>query len=99
MIVLEEIAAKSHRPVGQTKGMPAPRTVIRSARAGCSPINPKSVRENTTPFAEDFYWEHSLASVSVVLRTIPNSLGPVEPATRRNQHGTKFGSLSCVYMG
>ena len=97
MIVLEKSAAKSHRPVARSKGLSAPRPVIRSARPGCSTVKPETARESTTLFAEDFYLEHSSASVALILMAIPSS-DTVEP-TRQNQHANKFNSPNCVYVG
>lgn len=96
MIVLEKSAAKSHRAVSRSKGV-SPRPVIRSGRGGCSTAKLESARESTTFFAEDFYWEHSSASVSVLLMAIPSS-GSVEPAGE-NQHKNRFRSPNCVYVG
>jgi len=96
MIVLEKSAAKSHREVRRNKGL-SPRPVIRSGSAACSTVKRESARESTTFFAEDFYWEHSSASVSVLLMAIPGS-GSVEPM-RQNQHENRFSSPNCVYVG
>jgi hypothetical protein len=96
MIVLEKSAAKSHRAVSRSKGL-SPRPLIRSGRAACSTVKPESARESTTFFAEDFYWEHSSASVSVLLMAIPNS-DSVETAGQ-NQHENRFRSPNCVYVG
>jgi hypothetical protein len=99
MNVLKKSDAKNHRAFGLGKDLPAPRPVIRYGRTGCSIIKPELARENTTPFAEDFYGEHSLTSVSVVLMAIPNRSGSVEPATLRNQHANKMNSPNCAYVG
>jgi hypothetical protein len=99
MNVLKKSDAKNHRAFGLGEEPPAPRPVIRSGRTGCSMIRSKLARENTTPFAEDFYREHSLTSVSVILMTIPSRSGSVESATRRNQDANKINSPNCVYVG
>jgi hypothetical protein len=99
MNVLKKSDAKNHRAFGLGKDLPAPRPLIRSGRTGCSMIKSELARENTTPFAQDFYREHSSTSVSVVLMAIPNSSNSVEPATLRNQHANRINSPNCVYVG
>jgi len=64
MNVLGKNDAKSDRALGVANALRAPRLVIRAGRTGCSMIKPELAREGTTSFAEDFYWEHSLTTVS-----------------------------------
>jgi hypothetical protein len=99
MAVLKESDAKNHRSFGRNKGLPALRPVIRSGRTGCSTIKPELIRENTTPFAEDFYWEHFSSSASVALMAIPASSDSVWRATPRNHHANNINSPNCVYVG
>jgi hypothetical protein len=93
---------KTHRSLGLGKSLPALRPVIRSGRTGCLMSKLELARENTTPFGEDFYWEHSLTSVSDVLLATPNSSDSVRPATRRNRYANNINSINspnCVYVG
>jgi hypothetical protein len=99
MTLLEKSDAKNHRSVGRGKSLPAPRPRGRSGRNGCSKVKLEFASENTSPFAEDFYWEHSSASVSINLTAFSASSGPVGSVPPRNQYGDSFSSPSCVYLG
>lgn len=96
---LKKSDTKNHRSFGRDKALPAVRLASRSGRTSCSMIKPELARKGTTRFAEDFYWEHSLTSVSVVMMAIPNSSNSVEPVTLRNRHANKINSPNCVYVG
>ena len=95
MTLLEKTDAKTHRSVGLSKSPPALRPVIRS---GCLMSKLELESKSATPFARDFYWEHSSTNVSHVLMTSPNSSDYVGPATPRN-YANDINSPNCVYVG
>jgi hypothetical protein len=99
MNVLEKNDAKNHRAFGAGKALPAPRPVIRSGRTGCSMSKPELARKDTRSFAEDFCWEHSLTTVSVVLMAFPSSSESSGAATPRNHAPSNINSPNCVYVG
>ena len=89
----------THRSLGLGKSLPALRPVIRSARTGCLMSKLELATKHTTPFGDDFYWEHSLTSVSEILLAVPNSSDFVGPATLRNRYANNINSPNCVYVG
>lgn len=93
MIVLKKSDAKIHRPIGRSTGLP----MSRSGR--CSAIKMERARNSATPFAEDFYWEHSSTSLSVVLMTLYNGSDSVVPATPQRHMARSIDSPTCVYVG
>jgi hypothetical protein len=99
MDVLKKCDAKNHRTFARGTGLPTLRPVIRSGRSSCATIKLESARKSTTRFAEDFYWEHSSASVADILVTIPNRSDSVGPATPRNHYANNINSPNCVYIG
>lgn len=99
MNVLKKCDAENHRTFVRDTGLPGLRPVIRSGHPGCATIKLESARESTTHFAEDFYWEHSSASVAGILVTIPNSSDSVAAAIPRNHYVKNISSPNCVYMG
>jgi len=98
MNLLEKNGAKNHRSAGDT-GLPAPRPRGRSGRTGCSKIKLEFARENRSPFAEDFYWEHSSARVSIILTASSANSESVGSVTPRNRNGNSLNLPSCVYLG
>ncbi len=99
MDVLEKTDAKAHRPFVRDKGLPASRPMSGSGRTDCLMIKPEMTGKNSTRFAEDFYWEHSLTRVSLVLTAIPNSSKSVRSVTRRSHHTNNINLPNCVYVG
>ena len=63
-----------------------------------STIKPELARKNNTRFVEDFYLEHSLTRVTMVLAPIPRFSGSVRAAHRKNQ-AKNCPSPNCVYVG
>jgi hypothetical protein len=95
MTVREKSDAKTHRSLGLSKSPPALGPVIRSGRL----ISKRELEsQGATPFARDFYCEHSSTNVSHVLMTSPNSSDYVGPATPRN-YANDINSPNCVYVG
>ncbi len=99
MTLIKKSGARNHRSVGRDTGLPAPGPLSRSGRNGCSKIKLEFAREDTTPFAEDFYEEHSLSSVSIIPTAISASSEYVGPVGPRNPHANNLNSPNCVYVG
>jgi hypothetical protein len=99
MTYLKRSGAKNHRSTDRDTSPPEPRPVNRAGRAGCAKIRLKFANEDTAPFAEDFYGEHSLAGVSMLLAANSASSKSAGPVTARTWFGKKPNSPSCVYLG
>ena len=99
MEILEKSDTKDHQPFAECMGQPVQRPAIRSGRSRCSMIKPGSTRKNSTRFAEDFYWEHSVTSRLFISTEIPNNTGSVSIAASRNRHASNVQLPSCVYLG
>lgn len=99
MTLLKKSGAKNHRSVGRDTSLPALRPLSRSGRTRCSKIKLEFARENTTTFAEDFYFEHSSSSVSIIPTAISASLDSVGTASRRSPYADNLNSPNCVYVG
>lgn len=99
MNVLKKCDARKNRISVRGTGLPASTPVNPSLPPGCATMKLESARKSTIRFAQDFYWEHSSASVANIRVTIPNSSDSVRPATLRIHYGINVSSPSCVYMG
>jgi len=99
MTILKKNGARNHRSVGRDASLPVLGPLSRSGRTGCSMIKLEFAREDTTPFAEDFYEEHSLSSVSIIPTAISASSEYVWPVGPRNPHASNLNSPNCVYVG
>lgn len=78
---------------------PALSRARRSGRAGCSTIKSELARRGTPCFAEDFYWEHSVTAVSLILMAIPNGPSSVQSSRVGNPPADKIKTPNCVYVG
>jgi hypothetical protein len=99
MTLIKKSGARNHRSVGRDTSLPALGPLSRSGQTGCSKIDLEFARENTAPFAEDFYEEHSLSSVSIILTAISASSEYVGPVGTRNPYANNLKSPNCVYVG
>jgi hypothetical protein len=99
MTLIKKSDTRNHRSVGRDISLPALGSLSRSGRTGCSKIKLESARENTTLFAEDFYEEHSLSSVSIIPTAISTSSEYIGPAGPRNPYANNVNSPNCVYVG
>jgi hypothetical protein len=99
MTLLKENGAKNRRFVTRNTSLPVLRPVSKSGRTGNPKIKLEFASENKTPFAQDFYWEHSPASVSIVLTVISANSESVGPVTLRNPYASSLNSPNCVYFG
>jgi hypothetical protein len=99
MTLLKKSGARNHRSVGQDTSLLALEPLSRSGQTGCSKIKLEFARENTTPFAEDFYEEHSLSSVSIIPTAISASSVYVGPVGPRNPYANNLNSPNCLYVG
>ena len=90
----------THRSLGLGKTLPALRPVILDLHKPVSLMSKLELAtKHTTPLGDDFYWEHSLTSVSEILLAVPNSSDFVGPATLRNRYANNINSPNCVYVG
>jgi hypothetical protein len=99
MTLLNKSGADNHRSVGRDTSPLERRPVKRSAQTGRSKKRQKFASENVAPFAEDFYLEHSSASVSIVLTANSASSESDGPVTARHLSGNNLNSPNCVYFG
>ncbi len=99
MTILKKSGARNHRSVVRDASLPALGPLSRSGRTGCSKIKLEPLREDTTPFAEDFYKEHSLSCVSIIPEASAASSEYVGPVGPRNPNANNLNSPNCVYVG
>jgi len=99
MTLIKKSGARNHRSVGRDTSLPALGSLSRPGRTGCSKIKLEFARENTIPFAEDFYVEHSLSSVSIIPTAISAGSEYVGPVGPRNPDANNLNSPNCVYIG
>jgi hypothetical protein len=99
MTIIKKSGARNHRSVGRDTSLPALGPLSRSGQTGCSKIELEFARENTAPFAEDFYEEHSFSSVSIIQTAISASSVDVGPVGPRDQYAENLNSPNCVYVG
>jgi len=91
--------AENRRSVRRGTNPPERRPVNKSGRTGCSQNRQKFASENVGRFADDFYWEHSSASVSIIPTANSTSSESGGPVTSRDMSGNGLNSPNCVYLG